>query len=106
VSHYFPTCGGVASSATELMVVLANPAPDEASSRVLCLYRSDFEGGGVVVGRPAVVVGRYEGVVNGGPVRGTVVVVAMSCPRALRQHRNVVTVLGVARQWQGMAAKG
>jgi hypothetical protein len=101
VPHYFPTRGGVASSATELTVVLANPAPVEASWRVLCSYRSDFEGGGVVVGRPAVVVGRFEGVVNGGPVRGTVVVVAMYCPRALRQYRDVVTVLGVARQWRG-----
>jgi hypothetical protein len=85
------------SSATELTAVLANPAPVEASWRVLCSYRSSFEGGGVVVGRPVTVAGRFEGVVNGGPVRGTVAVVATSCPRALQQHRNVVTVPGVVR---------
>jgi hypothetical protein len=33
--HYFPTCGGMASSAAELMAVLANPAPVEASRCVL-----------------------------------------------------------------------
>jgi hypothetical protein len=51
--HYFSTCGGVASSATELTVVLANLAPVGVSWRVLCSYRSSFEGGGVVVGCPA-----------------------------------------------------
>jgi hypothetical protein len=61
VPHYFPTCGGVASSATELTAVLANPAPVGASWRVLCSYRSVFEGGGVVVGRPAAATGRFEG---------------------------------------------
>jgi hypothetical protein len=54
-----------------------------------------------LVGRPAAAAGRFEGAVNGGLVRGTVAVVAMSCPCALQQHRNVVTVLGVARQWRG-----
>jgi hypothetical protein len=101
VPHYFPTRGGMASSAMELTAVLANRAPAEASWRVLCSYRSGFEGDGVVVGRPATAAGRFEGVVNGGPVRGTVAVVATSCPRALQQHRDVVTVLGVARQWRG-----
>jgi hypothetical protein len=48
--HYFPTCGGMASSAAELTAILANPAPVEASWCVLCLYRNGFEGGGVVVG--------------------------------------------------------
>jgi hypothetical protein len=100
VPHYFPTCGGVASSATELTAVLANPAPVEASWRVLCLYRSGFKGGGVMVGRPAAAAGRFEGTVNGGPVRGTVAVVVTSCPRALQQHRDVVTVFSVARQWR------
>jgi hypothetical protein len=46
VLHYFPTCGGVASSATELTAVLVNPAPAEALWRVLCSYRSGFKGGG------------------------------------------------------------
>jgi hypothetical protein len=50
VLHYFPTCGGMASSAVELMAVLANPALVEVSWCVLCLYRSGFVGGGVVVG--------------------------------------------------------
>jgi hypothetical protein len=89
------------SSAMELTAVLANPAPVEASWRVLCSYRSGFEGGGTVVGRPAVAVGRFEGAINGGVVRDTVAVVATSCLCALQQHRGVVTVLGVARQWWG-----
>jgi hypothetical protein len=48
--HYFPTCGGMASSAMEPTAVLPNPAPVEASWCVLCPYRSGFEGGGVAVG--------------------------------------------------------
>jgi hypothetical protein len=48
--HYFYTCNGMANSAVELMAVLANPAPVEESWCVLCLYRSGFEGCGVVVG--------------------------------------------------------
>jgi hypothetical protein len=91
-----------ASSAMEQTAVLANPAPVEASWRVLCLYRSGFEGGGVVVGRPAAAAGRFEGAVNGGPVRGTVAVVATSCPRALQQHRHSArrgaTVEGMSAQ--------
>jgi hypothetical protein len=50
MSHCFPTCGGMASSAMELTAVLANPAPAEASWRVLCSYRSGFEGCGGAVG--------------------------------------------------------
>jgi hypothetical protein len=61
VLHYFPTCGGVASSATELKAFLANPTPVEASWRVLCSYRSGFEGGGVVVGCPAAARGPIRG---------------------------------------------
>jgi hypothetical protein len=57
VPHYFPTCGTMASSAMELTAVLANPAPVEASWRILCSYRSGFEGGSVVVGRPAAAAG-------------------------------------------------
>jgi hypothetical protein len=96
--HYFPTCGSMASSATELTAVLANPASVEASWCVLCPYRSGFEGSGVVVGCLAAAAGRFEGVVDGGPVRGTVAVVAASCPRAPQQHQDVVTVSGVVRQ--------
>jgi hypothetical protein len=91
----------MASSAMELTAVLPNPAPVDASWGALYPYGSGFEGGGVVVGRPVTAAGRFEGFVNGGPVRGTVVVVATSCPRALQQHWDVVTVLGVARQWRG-----
>jgi hypothetical protein len=53
----------MASSATELTTVLANLAPVEASWRVLCPYRSDFEGSSVEVGiRPSM--GRLKGGVN------------------------------------------
>jgi hypothetical protein len=48
--HYFYMCNGMVNSVVELTVVLANPAPVEASWCVLCLYRSSFEGCGVVVG--------------------------------------------------------
>jgi membrane-associated protease RseP (regulator of RpoE activity) len=101
VPHYFPTCGGVASSGTELTAVLANPAPVGASWRVLCSYRSGFEGGGVVVGRPAAVAGRFEGTVDGAPY----VTQWRSWRRLVPAHYNsigdVVTVPGVALQWQG-----
>jgi hypothetical protein len=49
--HYFATCDGMAYSAVELTIVLANLAPVMASRRALCLNRGDFEGGGVVVDR-------------------------------------------------------
>jgi hypothetical protein len=101
VPHYFPTWGGMASSAMELTAVLANLAPVEASWCVACSHRSGFEGGGVAVGRPAAIVGRFEGAVDGGTIRGTVAVVATSCPRAPQQRRDVVTVPGVVRQWRG-----
>jgi hypothetical protein len=80
--HYFPTCGGMTSSAMELTAVLANPAPVEASWRVLCLHRSVFEGGGVVVGCLAAVVGRFKGAVDGEPVHDTVAVMVTSSPCA------------------------
>jgi hypothetical protein len=48
------------------------------------LYRSGFAGGGVVVGRPAAAAGRFESAVNGASVRGTMAVVATSCPHALQ----------------------
>jgi hypothetical protein len=49
------------SSATELTAVLANPSPVEALWRVLCSYRSGFEGGGVVVGFLAAIRGPIRG---------------------------------------------
>jgi hypothetical protein len=65
--HYFPMCGGMASSAAELTAILANPALVEASWCILCSHRSGFQGCCVAVGRPAAIVGRFEGVVDGGP---------------------------------------
>jgi hypothetical protein len=47
------------------------------------------------------VVGRFEGDVDEGPVRGTVAVVVMSCPRMSQQRWDVATVSGVVRQWRG-----
>jgi hypothetical protein len=49
--HYLATCGGMAYSAGELAVVLANLASVTASWRALYLNRGGFEGGGVVVDR-------------------------------------------------------
>jgi hypothetical protein len=106
VPHYFPTCGGVASSASELTAFLANPAPVGALWRVLCSYRSDFEDGDVVVGRPAAAAGRFEVVVNGVSVHGTVVVVATSCPHALQQHRGCRHSAWRGAIVAGMAAQG
>jgi hypothetical protein len=76
-------------------------SPAWASWCVLCSYRSSFEGGGIVVGRLATAAGRFQGVVNGGAIRNTVAVVGTSCPRALQQHRDVVTVPCVVLQWRG-----
>jgi hypothetical protein len=98
--HYFPTCGSMASSAAELTAVLANPAPVEALWRVLCSYRSGFEGVCVVVGCLACS-GPIRGCRQRGSVCGTVAVVATSCPRAPQQRRDVVIVPGVVRQWRG-----
>jgi hypothetical protein len=102
----FPMCGGVASSGTELTVVLANPASVGVSWRVLCSYRSSFEGGGVVVGRPATAAGRFEGAINGGSVRGTMAVMAASRPRALQQHRGCRHSARRGAAVAGMAAQG
>jgi hypothetical protein len=61
VPRYSPTCGGVASSVAELTTVLVNLAPVGALWRVLCPYRSDFEGSGVEAGRPAAARGPVRG---------------------------------------------
>jgi hypothetical protein len=70
-------------------------------ARVLCSYRSGFEGGGVVVDRPAAAVGRFEGAVNGGPYAAQ----WQSWRRLVPVHSNsigdVVTVHGVALLWRG-----
>jgi hypothetical protein len=102
----FPMCRGVASSATKLTAVLANTAPVGASWHVLCSYRSSFEGGGVVVGRPAAAAGRFEGAVNGGSVCNTVAVMAASRPRALQQRRGCRHSARCGTAVAGMAAQG
>jgi hypothetical protein len=106
VPHYFPTCGGVEISATELMAVLANPAPVEASWRVLCSYRSGFEGGGVVVSRPTTAASQFEGAVNGG---GTYATQWRSWRRLVPVHPNSNGDVHSARRGAavaGMAAQG
>jgi hypothetical protein len=100
--HYFPTCGGMASSAMELTSVLANPAPAEASWRVLCSYRSGFEGGGVVVGRLATAVGRFEGVVNGGPYAAQ----WQSWRRLVLVHSNSIGMSSQCPAWCGSGGDG
>jgi hypothetical protein len=94
------------NSATELTAVLANPTPVGASWCVLCSYRSSFEGGGVVVGCPAAAAGRFEGADNGGSVRGTVVGMATSRPRALQQRRVCRRSARRGAAVAGMAAQG
>jgi hypothetical protein len=49
--HYFATCNGMAYSAVELTIVLANLASVMALWRALYLNRGGLEGGGVVVDR-------------------------------------------------------
>jgi hypothetical protein len=51
MSHYLATCGGMACSAAELVVVLAVLAQVLSPRRVRYLNRGGFEGEGVVVGR-------------------------------------------------------
>jgi hypothetical protein len=51
VPHYFATCDGMAYSAGELTVILANPSPVMALWRALYLNRGGLEGGGVAVDR-------------------------------------------------------
>jgi hypothetical protein len=102
VPHYFPTCGDVASSATELTAVLVNPAPVGASWRVMCSYRSSFEGGGVVVGRPAAVRGPIrECRQREGPYAAQWLSWRCLAPVHSNNIGDVVTVPGVALQWQG-----
>jgi hypothetical protein len=97
----FPTCGGVASSATELTAVLANPAPVGASWHAQCSYRSGFEGGGVVVGHPAVVRGPIQRCRQRGACTRHSGGRGASCPRALQHHRGCRHSARVALQWRG-----
>jgi hypothetical protein len=82
------------------------PTPVGASWRVLCSYKSGFEGGGVVVGCLAAAAGRFEGAANGGSVCGTVAVVAASRPRALQQRRGCRHSARRGAAVAGMAALG
>jgi hypothetical protein len=106
VLHYSPTWGGVASSATELMTVLANLAPVGASWRVLGPYRSGFEGGGVEVGCPAAARGPVRGCCQRASVRGTVAGMATSCPHVLQQRRGCRRSTWRGAAVAGMAAQG
>jgi hypothetical protein len=45
--------------------------------------------------------GRFEGAIDEEPVRGTVAVVATSCPCTSQQRWDVATVSGVVRQGRG-----
>jgi hypothetical protein len=92
--HYFATWGGMAYSAGELTVGLANLAPVMASWRALCLNRGDLEGGGVVIDRG--ISRRARGSRSRRSVRGAVAGVAASRPRVLNSIGVVVAVLGVA----------
>jgi hypothetical protein len=101
VPHYSPTCGGVASSAAELMTILANLAPVRASWRVLCSYRGDFEGSGVEAGCPAAARGPVRGCRQRGSVRGKGRVWRHPVPVRSNSVGDVVAVPGVALQWRG-----
>jgi hypothetical protein len=92
------------SSAMELMTVQANLVPVGASWRVLCSYRSSFEGGGVVVQPPPA--GRFEGAVNGVFVHGTVAVMVTSRPRARQQCRGYRHSARCGAAGAGMVAQG
>jgi hypothetical protein len=106
VPHYFPTCGGMACSATELTTILANLAPVGPLWRVLCPYRSGFEGGGVEVAYPVVAHVLARGCRRREAVRGTVAGVAMSCPRAPSQRRGWRCSARSGVAVAGMAAQG
>jgi hypothetical protein len=96
----------MASSVAELTTVLANLAPVGASWRVLCLYRSGFEGGGVEVGCPAVAREPARGGRQRGSVRGTVVGMATSCLCVLQQRRGCRRSTRRGAAVAGMAARG
>jgi hypothetical protein len=85
----------------ELTAVLAFPAPVEASWRVLCSYRSGFEGCSSAVGRLAAVVGRFEGAVDGGPYGVQRRAWWRPAPVHSNSARVVAAVLGVALQGRG-----
>jgi hypothetical protein len=106
MSHYSSTCGGVASSATELMIVLANLSPVGVSWRVLCLYRNGFKGGGVEVGCPVAARGPAQGCRQRVSVRGTVSSMATSRPRALQQRQGRRRSARHGAAVMGMAAQG
>jgi hypothetical protein len=84
----------------------ADGRPGESRSSLVVVARpmlvqEQLRGWRRSVGRSAAAAGRFEGVVDGGPVRGTVAVMVTSSPHAPQQHRDVVTVPGVVRQWRG-----
>jgi hypothetical protein len=94
------------SSAAELTTVLANLAHVGASWRILCPYKSDFEGGGAEVGCLVAVRGPARGWHRQEVVRGTVAGVATSCPRALQHHWGCCRSAWRDAVVAGMAAQG
>jgi hypothetical protein len=99
MSHYFPTCGGMANSATELTAVLANAPPAGALWCVMCSYWSVFEGGGVVVGRLATAAGQWGARTRHSGSRGDVLSPCTSTASGCRHSaRRGAVVAGMAAQ--------
>jgi hypothetical protein len=78
------------------MVVLANLALVGTSWRILCPYRSGFEGGGVEGAHPANARGPARGCRRREAVRGTVAGVAVSCRRMFHSVGYGDAVAGMA----------
>jgi hypothetical protein len=88
------------------MAVLENLAPVGVSWRVLCPYRGGFKGGGIEVGCPAAARGPARWCRQREAVRGTMVGVATSRPRALQQRRGCRHSARRGVAVAGMAAQG
>jgi hypothetical protein len=91
----------MASIAAKLTTVPVNLAPVEASWRVLCSYRSDFEGSSVEVGVRPPSAGRLEGGVNGRPYEVQWRAWRRPVPVRLNSVGDVATVPSVMLQWRG-----
>jgi hypothetical protein len=101
VPHYSPTCEGMASSAAELTTVLANLAPVGVLWRVLCPYRSGFEGGGVEVGYLAAARGPARGCHQRRSYEAQWQVWRRPVLARFNNVGDVVTVPNVVLQWRG-----
>jgi hypothetical protein len=89
----------------ELTTVLANLAPVGASWRVLCPYRSGFEGGGAEVGCPAAIRGPARGRRRRGPYEVQWWAWRRHVPVRFNSIGDVVVVPGAALQWRGWPHK-